>query len=86
VANVGRRLARETGVTLCYRRSRSLPDWRYNLFCMIHGRRRDEVEQRVAAIRSAQGLQELPHALLFSQRRFKQTGARYLSAGAAAHG
>lgn len=86
VADVGRRLASETGVTLCYRRSRSLPDWRYNLFCMIHGRRRDEVEQRVAAIRSAQGLQELPHALLFSQRRFKQTGARYLSAGAAAHG
>ena len=86
VADVGRRLASETGVTLCYRRSRSLPDWRYNLFCMIHGRRRDEVEQCVAAIRSAQGLQELPHALLFSQRRFKQTGARYLSAGAAAHG
>ena len=86
VSAVGRRLATEAGVTLCYRRARSLPDWRYNLFCMVHGQQRDEVEERVAAIRSGQGLAGVPHALLFSRRRFKQTGARYLSAGAAAHG
>jgi DNA-binding Lrp family transcriptional regulator len=86
VSAVGRRLAAESGVTLCYRRARSLPDWRYNLFCMIHGQRRDEVEQRVASLCAAHGLERLPHALLFSRRRFKQTGARYLSAGAAAHG
>lgn len=86
VSAVGRGLAAEPGVTLCYRRSRSLPDWRYNLFCMIHGQRRDEVEQRVAGLCNAHGLAGLPHALLFSRRRFKQTGARYLSASAAAHG
>jgi DNA-binding Lrp family transcriptional regulator len=86
VSAVGRRLAAEPGVTLCYRRARSLPDWPYNLFCMVHGQRRDEVEERVAAIRSRQGLDERPHALLFSRRRFKQTGARYLSARVAAHG
>ena len=83
---VGQRLAAEPGVTLCYRRTRSLPDWRYNLFCMIHGQQRDEVEQRVARLCAAHGLTDLPHALLFSRRRFKQTGARYLSAGAAARG
>jgi DNA-binding Lrp family transcriptional regulator len=86
VAALGRRLAAEPGVTLCYRRSRSLPHWRYNLFCMIHGQARDEVEERVAAIGASDGLAGRPHALLFSRRRFKQTGARYLSAGAAAHG
>ncbi len=41
VAEVGRRLAHETAVTLCYRRPRRLPDWPYNLFCMIHGARRE---------------------------------------------
>lgn len=86
VSALGRQLAAEPGVTLCYRRVRCLPDWRYNLFCMVHGQRRDEVEARVAAIRSRHGLEGLPHALLFSRRRFKQTGARYLSSAVAAHG
>jgi hypothetical protein len=53
---------------------------------MIHGQQRDEVEQRVARLCAAHDLTDLPHALLFSRRRFKQTGARYLSAGAAARG
>ncbi len=86
VTAVGRRLAAEPGVTLCYRRSRSLPDWPYNLFCMVHGQAREAVEERVAEIAATQGLAGVPHALLFSRRRFKQTGARYLSAGAAARG
>ncbi len=34
---VGRALAHETIVSLCYRRPRRLPMWPYNLFCMIHG-------------------------------------------------
>ena len=37
---VGRALAHETIVSLCYRRPRRLPMWPYNLFCMIHGRER----------------------------------------------
>ncbi len=86
VAAVGRRLAAEPGVTLCYRRERDLPHWPYNLFCMIHGRARDEVAERVDAIAGAHGLDRLPHALLFSRRRFKQTGARYFSSASAAHG
>jgi DNA-binding Lrp family transcriptional regulator len=39
-SEIGRRLARLDFVTLCYRRARSLPAWRYNLYCMIHGRDR----------------------------------------------
>jgi len=34
---VGESLAALPFVTLCYRRPRRLPDWPYNLFCMIHG-------------------------------------------------
>jgi DNA-binding Lrp family transcriptional regulator len=43
VSALGRRLAQEAAVTLCYRRSRVPPDWPYNLFCMIHGSAREEV-------------------------------------------
>lgn len=76
---IGAKLAAEPAVTLCYRRERATPDWPYNLFCMIHGRARDEVEREIAAIRARHGLSAYPHAVLFSTRRFKQCGARYLA-------
>jgi len=37
VDEVGNRLGRAPGVNLCYQRPRRLPQWRYNLFCMVHG-------------------------------------------------
>lgn len=66
-------------VTLCYQRPRRLPAWRYNLFCMIHGRDRDEVLSLVAQLEEQCGLHDVPHEVLFSQRRFKQCGARYVA-------
>lgn len=68
-------------VTLCYQRPRRLPAWRYNLFCMIHGRDRDEVLNLVAQLKEQCGLHDVPHEVLFSQRRFKQCGARYVANG-----
>jgi DNA-binding Lrp family transcriptional regulator len=41
--------AEEAGVTLCYRRPRRLPDWRYNLFTMIHGTSRPDVHAVIAS-------------------------------------
>lgn len=76
VDGIGARLAAEPGVTLCYRRRRSLPDWPYNLYCMVHGRSREEAQpviERLAAIAGAAA------TVLFSTRRFKQCGARYFS-------
>jgi DNA-binding Lrp family transcriptional regulator len=77
VGEVGRALAEEPAVTLCYRRPRVLPQWPYNLFCMIHGRERAEVEEIIAALRRRHGLAESAHEVLFSLTRFKQNGARY---------
>ena len=77
VERVGNMLAQAEGVTLCYRRPRVLPEWPYNLFCMIHGQAREEVEARIAALRAEAGLQAWPHEILFSLTRFKQTGAKY---------
>ena len=74
---LGMKLAGEKGVSLCYRRRRALPEWRFNLFCMIHGRSRSEVEARIAHLQRVHKLDSYPHACLFSTHRFKQCGARY---------
>lgn len=80
VGDAGRSLAALPYVTLCYRRPRRLPVWPYNLFCMIHGRDRHVVEALLDQASSTAGLQDLPRAVLFSRRRFKQRGARYAPA------
>lgn len=78
VGEIGRRLGAAPAVTLCYRRPRVLPDWPYNLFCMIHGRERLAVEAEIATLRREHGLAAFPHAVLFSRTRFKQRGACYV--------
>ncbi|MDR2155189.1 MAG: Lrp/AsnC family transcriptional regulator [Burkholderiaceae bacterium] len=75
---LGQRLAAQPGVTLCYQRQRA-PGWRYNLYCMVHGRSRDQTLQLLHAAIDAAGLTEQPREVLFSRRRFKQTGARYFA-------
>jgi len=84
VTAIGARLAAEPAVTLCYRRGRAVPatEWPYNLFCMIHGRDRAAVESEIAALGARHGLSAYPQAVLFSVRRFKQRGARYVHGAA----
>jgi DNA-binding Lrp family transcriptional regulator len=79
VSAVGQRLAREAGVTLCYRRQRHLPHWHHNLFCMVHGRSREEVEPIIERLCRVAGH---PCEALFSLRRFKQCGAKYFERAA----
>ena len=81
IERIGRLLADETCVTLCYQRPRRLPQWPYNLFCMIHGRERDGVLRRIDQIVEYHGLDGIPHEILFSTRAFKQHGARYADSG-----
>jgi DNA-binding Lrp family transcriptional regulator len=76
-SEMGRRISGFPFVTLCYRRPRRPPHWRYNLFCMIHGRDRATVEAQIDALAREAGLDEFPRAVLFSRRRFKQCGGRY---------
>ncbi|HEX9278702.1 MAG TPA: Lrp/AsnC family transcriptional regulator [Casimicrobiaceae bacterium] len=80
VDRLGRALAAEEGVTLCYRRARAGTRWPYNLYCMLHGRSRVAVESRIALLNARHGLAAYPHAVLFSRRAFKQRGARYVEA------
>jgi len=77
IVHVGELLAAEDCVTLCYQRPRRLPDWPYNLFCMIHGRERDGVLRRLEQMIGFHALGHIDHEVLFSGRSFKQRGARY---------
>jgi DNA-binding Lrp family transcriptional regulator len=81
---VGEQMARWPEVSLCYRRERFLPAWRYNLYCMIHGRDRVHVLGQIAAMDARLDLVGYPYEVLFSRRCFKQGGARYVTAGLAA--
>lgn len=79
----GARLAAQPGVTLCYRRDPA-PGWPYTLYCMVHGRERDGVRRLIDAATRAAGLAGVPRDVLFSTRRYKQTGGRYFASGDAA--
>ncbi len=76
VGEVGRRMGARTEVSHCYQRPRHLPDWPYNLFCMVHGRSREEVLGLVDRIVEDLGLQEVPHRSLFSTQMLKKSGVR----------
>ena len=78
---LGEQLRNYPAITLCYRRPRRLPDWPYNLFCMIHGKDRELVLQQIDVIVQQFSLQSIDHAVLFSNRQFKQTGGRYARVG-----
>jgi siroheme decarboxylase len=77
VVEIGKQIGTFDFVTLCYHRRRSLPRWPYNLYCMIHGRKREQVLDNITSLETQCGLGHIPKEILFSRRRFKQQGARY---------
>jgi DNA-binding Lrp family transcriptional regulator len=66
-------------VSHCYNRRRRLPEWPYNLFAMVHGRTRDEVEEKVRAIEAFLGPECRAHEVLYSTRILKKTGLRLVN-------
>ncbi|MBP6678413.1 MAG: AsnC family transcriptional regulator [Paracoccus sp.] len=62
-------------VSHCYLRPRA-PVWRYNLFAMLHGSSRAEVEDKRAIIRDLLGPACRADDILYSTRILKKTGLR----------
>jgi DNA-binding Lrp family transcriptional regulator len=81
VGDLGRRVGALDFVTHCYRRPRRLPDWPYNLFAMVHGRDRAEVEAKVDQIAALLGPASRGHDVLFSTKILKKTGLRLRQEG-----
>lgn len=76
VGELGRRVGALPFVSHAYLRPRHLPLWPYNLFAMVHGRARDEVEAKVREIVELLGPDARSHAVLYSTRVLKKTGLR----------
>ena len=68
-------------VTYCYHRPRMLPAWPYNLFAMVHGHSRDEVEVLRARIAALLGSACRAKDILYSTRILKKTGLRLTKGG-----
>lgn len=78
VRQLGKKLGELDFVSHCYHRPRHLPDWPYNLFAMVHGRGRPEVEAKVARIAELLGKDDRGHAVLYSTRILKKAGLRIM--------
>ena len=76
ISELGRLVGALSFVSHCYRRPRRLPLWPYNLFAMVHGRSRDEVERQVAEIAALLGAAARRHDMLYSTGILKKTGLR----------
>ena len=76
VDELGTRVGALDFVTHCYRRPRAEPAWSYNLFAMVHGKSRGEVEEKVAEIAALLGKACRSHEILYSSRILKKTGLR----------
>ena len=64
-------------VTLCYQRPRQGEQWRYNLYCMIHGKNKQKVLQQLSLLIESCHLENIEKQVLFSKQCFKQRGAIY---------
>jgi DNA-binding Lrp family transcriptional regulator len=76
IDELGKRVGQLESVSHCYHRPRHLPDWPYNLFAMVHGRTRADVEREAGRIAALLGEHCRQHAILYSTRILKKTGLR----------
>lgn len=76
IDELGEQVGRLASVSHCYHRPRHLPLWPYNLFAMVHGRTREEVEGKVDEIAKLLGGACSSHDVLYSSRILKKTGLR----------
>ncbi len=76
VDELGERIGQLPFVSHCYRRPRRLPVWPYNLFAMLHGRSRDEVQAQAEQLALVLGDACRAHDILYSTAILKKTGLR----------
>jgi DNA-binding Lrp family transcriptional regulator len=74
---VGKVMASFKEVSHCYRRDPT-PEWKYNLYTMVHGKDEDHCRETAKKMASAAGVED--YVLLFSRRELKKTSMKYFSA------
>lgn len=76
VSELGAQIGALPFVTHCYQRPRALPKWPYNLFAMLHGSGREEVEAKRREVEAILGEACRGSDILYSTRILKKTGLR----------
>lgn len=76
VDELGEKVGAFAFVSHCYRRPRALPEWPYNLFAMVHGHNRVEVERYALQIHCLLAEACSAQDILYSTRILKKTGLR----------
>lgn len=74
IDEVGFKLAAFPQVSHCYRRP-VYPDWRFNLFSMVHARTLDAAEKMAVEMSGTIGIKD--YQILFSSREFKKERVKY---------
>jgi DNA-binding Lrp family transcriptional regulator len=82
VDELGAQVGALPGVSHCYRRPRHGAAWPYNLFAMLHGRSRAEVQAHADAVAALLGTACRGHDILYSTAILKKTGLRLRSSAA----
>lgn len=78
---LGARVGELPCVSHCYRRPRASGVWPYNLFAMLHGRSREEVQAQSLKVRELLGEACRSHDILYSTEILKKTGVRLARLG-----
>jgi DNA-binding Lrp family transcriptional regulator len=76
VDEMGQSMAGYTTISHCYRRPK-YDDWKYNLFTMIHARKKGECEAFVEQLAKRHGLDD--YAVLYSTTEFKKVRLEYFT-------
>lgn len=80
-SELGQKVGALSFVSHCYLRPRVRPVWPYNLFAMLHGHSREEVEAKRAEVAELLGEACAAHDILYSTRILKKTGLRLAASG-----
>ena len=75
VEEVGKMLASFSEVTHCYEREIVPNKWEFNVFTMIHGYSKDEVEEIVRKISEKVGIKD--YIMLYSVKEYKKTYKKF---------
>jgi DNA-binding Lrp family transcriptional regulator len=76
ILDMGATMAGYTTISHCYQRP-TYEDWKYNLFTMIHARKKGECEDFVAELSKRHGIED--YAILYSTTEYKKVRLAYFT-------
>lgn len=76
IDTLGKQIGELDFISHCYHRPRHLPEWRYNLFAMIHSKTAAGSGEQIKQIAALLGAHCRAHEVLYSTRILKKTGLR----------